>query len=859
MLFEHLIYSTAIAIIAGMIHLKKTGRDYSWIIIASALAPDLDIFAGYIFNKFDTGILINGNPLKHGDFHNIAFLFLFALLVGSLLKTQGMKFKDSFIFAGIGFGAHIVEDTLVYNPAYAFLWPLSTHGFGIGIIDYEPGWHGIANAEVLLAGIIVMILCGTVRSLYEGKPGIQRTIKALALAGALLAVTIPVFWFYQVDEDFKDEVRFGNLVEGWQFTKNASWDTTYSHNGSRSARIEVMGNESKKSGVWRSIKIPVKPGTNYTFSSWGMIEGTGGNNSPAVRAVQLDGNGKTIRTTNLIFSKATTPRWKNFFIKEGSWALQINPSGNLSLEIKGKRDTVSNFVVPTNVWTHIAVTFNGSTVKFYKNGSLAGTMITSIPNTGSNSIYIAGSNSSGTYLNATLDEIKIYNRTLKTEEIKADYLNPGASAPDRPSDPVSYWSFNKGAGTIAADNSSNGNNVVLVNGPVWINGKSGKALQFDGVNDYAIKTSAIGVPGKPPFSIILWAKVNANEKNLSNNWTQKQTVFRTSNNTSWVYVTADIWQGYGTFWFDDLELYEKGTDQNIIFNSGFEMGVNNIIEISSLNKYAPIFLIFAAVISLLFLRKYIKGKKFYIKENKGESKRSKIEKRYHIIAIASGKGGVGKTTIAANLGIMLSKLHKKVTIIDMDLAMPNLEIITGLKSTPVGLIDVLEGRLGLDRVTYAGPEGIKIIPPGVMLDGYSKEDTKQKITELLRNLPVDNDYIILDMPPGREAIDVLSGNDIGVFLVVNSNKPSILDAVNIKSLLDKKNVNIIGVILNRYKRDPELIDEIEKILDSKVVAVIPESKIVNDAYMLEECFVVTKAGSDPSKELMDLAKEIIGN
>ncbi len=160
---------------------------------------------------------------------------------------------------------------------------------------------------------------------------------------------------------------------------------------------------------------------------------------------------------------------------------------------------------------------------------------------------------------------------------------------------------------------------------------------------------------------------------------------------------------------------------------------------------------------------------------------------------------------------------------------------------------------------YSGPGGIRIIPPGVMLEGYSKEDTVQKITDLLKNLPVDNDYIILDMPPGREAIDVLSGNDIGVLLVVNSNKPSILDAVNIKVLLDKKNVNILGVILNRYERDPELIDEIEKTLDSKVVAVIPESKIVNDAYMLEECFVVTKEGSDPSKELMDLAKEIIGN
>ncbi len=860
MLFEHLIYSTFIAIIAGMIHLRKTGRDYSWIIIVSALAPDLDMFAGYIFSKFGIGILINGNPLKHGDFHNIAILLLFAVLVGSSLKIAGMKFKDSFLFSGIGFGAHMLEDAMVYNPAYAFLWPLSTSHFGIGIINYEPDWYGIANAYVLLSGIIAIILCGAIRTWYEGKNGLSRTLKAFALAGVLLAMMIPVFESYQVDEILKDEVKGGNFVDGWRFTQNASWDSTVSYSGSRSAKIEILGNESKKSGIWRSNKIPVKPGTNYTFSSWGKIEGTGGNNSPAVRVIQLDADGKMIGTTNLIFSG---PRWKNIFIKEGAWALQVDPSSRLSLEITRKRDAVSNLVVPTNLWTHIAVTFEDTIVRFYKNGLLADTMNTSIPNNGSNSIYIAGSNSSGTYLNATLDEIKIYNRTLEAEEINADYLNSGTSAPNRRSYPVSYWNFNEGTGTVAADSSGNGNDVELVNGPVWINGINGKALQFDGKNDYAVKLYSIGVPATPPFSIVLWI----NPKSLSNDWAQKQTVFRTSNNASWVYIYADIWQGYGTFWFDDVQLYEIGTDRNIIPNNGFEMGVKNIVEIGSLNKYEPIILIFAAAISLLVLRKYIKEKKFYKKgkdegKNEGkneENKVSRIDRKYHIIAIASGKGGVGKTTIAANLGIMLSKLHQKVTVIDMDLAMPNLEIITGLKSTPVGLIDVIEGRLGLDRVTYAGPEGIKIIPPGIMLEGYSKEDTKQKITELLKNLPVDNDYIILDMPPGREAIDVLSGNDIGILLVVNSNKPSILDAVNIKVLLEKKNIKILGVILNRYERDPELIDEIEKTLESRVVAVIPESKMVNDAYMYEECFASTKAGSDPSKELMDLAKEIIRN
>ncbi|MFU8767254.1 MAG: P-loop NTPase, partial [Candidatus Methanoperedens sp.] len=585
MLFEHLIYSTSIAIIAGMIHLKKTGRDYSWIIIASALAPDLDMFAGYILNNFDTFTLINGNPLKHGDFHNIAVLFIFAALVGSILKTTGMKFKDSFIFAGIGFGAHLLEDALVYNPAYAFLWPLSMHSFGIGIVNYEPDWYGVANTGVLLAGIIVMVLCATARTMYEGKPGLQRTIRALALAGVLLAVTIPVFWIYQFDENFKDAPAqipaYSNLVanpgfengstrpDNWKFaTSNGNtpvWDTI-SHSGTRSIKISIPGTTQSNSGYPLSDKIIVEPLQNYTLSAWVKSEGVKG--GPTVRVVQYDSNWKSLRQINLEFDRGTK------------------------------------------------------------------------------------------------------------------------------------------------------------------------------------------------------------------DWTKKQMEFQTLPDTAHVQVYANIWNGYGTFWVDDVELYEGRTEQDIISNNVSEQDVENIIETGSLNKYGIFILIFMAVISLLLLRKYTRGEIFYKNQNKeinnaaseekteeeykSGSKGSGKERRYHIIAIASGKGGVGKTTIAANLGIMLSKLHKKVTIIDMDLAMPNLEIISGLKSTPVGMIDVLEGRMGLDSVTYAGPEGIKIIPPGVMLEGYSKEDTKQKIINLLENLPSDNDYIILDMPPGREAIDVLSGNDIGV-------------------------------------------------------------------------------------------------
>ncbi len=169
MLFEHWIYSTAIAIIAGMVYYKLTSRDYSWIIIGSAYVPDLDIITDRVLKKIDITILVYGNPIKHGDFHNIAVLLLFAVSAALLLQTVGIRLVDSFIFAGIGFGAHLFEDALVFNPGYRFFWPLSAQKFGIGIIEYNRDWYGIADKEVLIIGLIAVILCAAIRTAYEGK------------------------------------------------------------------------------------------------------------------------------------------------------------------------------------------------------------------------------------------------------------------------------------------------------------------------------------------------------------------------------------------------------------------------------------------------------------------------------------------------------------------------------------------------------------------------------------------------------------------------------------------------------------------------------------------------------------------
>ncbi|MFY9131556.1 MAG: hypothetical protein WAO36_00720, partial [Candidatus Methanoculleus thermohydrogenotrophicum] len=71
--------------------------------------------------------------------------------------------------AAAGFGAHLFEDALVYNPGYAYLWPLSRQRYGIGVFEYTPDWYGIADREVLIVGIIALVGALVLRTMCEGR------------------------------------------------------------------------------------------------------------------------------------------------------------------------------------------------------------------------------------------------------------------------------------------------------------------------------------------------------------------------------------------------------------------------------------------------------------------------------------------------------------------------------------------------------------------------------------------------------------------------------------------------------------------------------------------------------------------
>lgn len=228
------------------------------------------------------------------------------------------------------------------------------------------------------------------------------------------------------------------------------------------------------------------------------------------------------------------------------------------------------------------------------------------------------------------------------------------------------------------------------------------------------------------------------------------------------------------------------------------------------------------------------------------------------IAVASGKGGVGKTTIAANLAVALAVFGKKVAVLDADIVMANLEIIMGIKNPPIALIDALKGKLSIEDVLYEGPEGVKVIPAGITLDGFNEENMKM-LRSSIKELPKDIEILIIDAPAGRDAAMVLDSNQ-EVLIVTMPEVSSVSDALKMKILAERMGAKIIGAVINRVEgKKRELSkEEIENTLETSVIEIIPENEKVKEALSREVPFVTYYSKSKPAKRIMSLAAKLIG-
>ena len=119
------------------------------------------------------------------------------------------------------------------------------------------------------------------------------------------------------------------------------------------------------------------------------------------------------------------------------------------------------------------------------------------------------------------------------------------------------------------------------------------------------------------------------------------------------------------------------------------------------------------------------------------------------IAITSGKGGVGKTNAATNIGVALRRLGRKVCIFDADLGLSNVNILTGL--SPAATVEqLLDGSCTLEEIVMAGPAGVHVVPSGSGIENLTElaPERMGRLSKALNQLGDEHDYLLIDTAAG---------------------------------------------------------------------------------------------------------------
>jgi flagellar biosynthesis protein FlhG len=173
--------------------------------------------------------------------------------------------------------------------------------------------------------------------------------------------------------------------------------------------------------------------------------------------------------------------------------------------------------------------------------------------------------------------------------------------------------------------------------------------------------------------------------------------------------------------------------------------------------------------------------------------------RTQVIAVTSGKGGVGKTNVVANLGYALTRLNKRVLLVDADIGLANLDVILGF-SPRYNLQHVLNGEKPIGEVVITTPQGMKILPASSGIQELTELTTSQKLCLLseLESLSRGIDMILIDTSAGISS-NVMYFNLAAheILMVVSPEPTSITDAyAMMKVLCVKYEENHFNLLVN---------------------------------------------------------------
>ena len=246
---------------------------------------------------------------------------------------------------------------------------------------------------------------------------------------------------------------------------------------------------------------------------------------------------------------------------------------------------------------------------------------------------------------------------------------------------------------------------------------------------------------------------------------------------------------------------------------------------------------------------------------------NKVQLESRVIVITSGKGGVGKTTAVANIGISVARLGYRVVLIDADIGLRNLDLLLGLENRVLyTAMEVLDGKCRLDQALIRDKrwKNLALLPISKNRQRYNVD--RQGITALVKSLQeLGYQYIVIDCPAGIDVgfINAITPADEAI-VVTTPEITAIRDADRVTGLLEANNIFNVKLLLNRVRleiiqrNDIMSVDDVQEILGIPLLGAVPEDNNVIVATNRGEPLVLRKKITLSGIAFENAARRLIG-